>query len=112
MKGNYMQIVELRLRPSAGDELTANTFKRVEAALAEVKSWTRQYPACVGGSRQECFSLLNAKLRKEPPVSLGHLGVKAEHFEYRVAEADIEDNFMWTPTVGNGVWLAVAWEKP
>lgn len=106
-----MQIVDLRLHSRAGDELTANTFKRVEDALAGVRSWAQQYPACIGSSRQECFSLLNAKLRKEPPVSMAHLGVKAEHFEYKVAEAEIEDNFMWPPTVGTGVWLSVEWEK-
>lgn len=94
---------ELRLRGSAGDELTKNAYDRTMAWL--VKWDPKSVKAAIATTREEAESLLRSELcRDVPPWVLG-LGVSRKHLEFRYAVTQVEDGLFWPWTgTGSSTW--------
>lgn len=94
---NVMQIVYVRLSDKAEDVLTARKHAEV---LAWLEQWTPRanFKAVITESQQESLRILINDLQQNlVPAFLGN-AVRANLFEFQVADQEVEDRRFWMPS--------------
>lgn len=89
------QIVKVELRGSAANTLSYAAHTRVQEWLTQ---WTpaRNFKAVIAGTRDEAIERCRQVLRKQLiPSWIEHLGVKHEHFVFRISDQDAPNGEFW-----------------
>jgi hypothetical protein len=96
-KLNVMQITQVRLRPDAGDILTANAHNEVLNWLAQ---WTpqRTFMAVVTTSEEESLAILRQDLRDKLVPAWLSGKVQPHMFVFQVSSQTTENGRFWMPS--------------
>lgn len=96
---HIMQIVEVRLHTSAGNDLTLNDYGYVQDWLTH---WTPRsnIQARIDESREACLERLKGWMKGDlmPCFIRAIKGIKVSHFEFRVSEQKVVDGWFWMPS--------------